>query len=181
MSLKNKLFSFGGRLRRRDWWVWGIALGLGHNLLLYVSAHALGLNGPTLTGGYVPVIGDPWPAVAHSIAITLLFAWPQLALTFKRAHDLDRPAWSFVAVSVGIQALSYWPVDEFFVSGPSYEQTALWGQTQPWLISGASLLGALYLIVVLGFLDGTRGPNRFGRSPKGIGGDMPDQTAGVFS
>jgi uncharacterized membrane protein YhaH (DUF805 family) len=32
------------------------------------------------------------------------------------------------------------------------------------------LIGAIWLFVELGFLDGTPGPNRFGPSPKGIGG-----------
>jgi uncharacterized membrane protein YhaH (DUF805 family) len=31
------------------------------------------------------------------------------------------------------------------------------------------LIGAIWLLVELGFLDGTQGPNRFGPSPKGIG------------
>ena len=39
----------------------------------------------------------------------------------------------------------------------------------------------LFVVVTLGFLDGTPGPNRFGPSPKGIGGDTPDETAKVFS
>ena len=34
---------------------------------------------------------------------------------------------------------------------------------------------------VLGILDGTPGPNRFGRSPKGIGGEPADTAAEVFS
>ena len=41
----------------------------------------------------------------------------------------------------------------------------------------ALLIGSLYQLVVLGFLDGTPGPNRFGTSPKGIG----DNTAELFS
>ncbi len=31
------------------------------------------------------------------------------------------------------------------------------------------LIGAIWLLVELGFLDGTPGPNRFGPSPKGLG------------
>ncbi|HEY5008373.1 MAG TPA: DUF805 domain-containing protein [Caulobacteraceae bacterium] len=31
------------------------------------------------------------------------------------------------------------------------------------------LIGGIWLLVELGFLDGTQGPNRFGPSPKGIG------------
>jgi uncharacterized membrane protein YhaH (DUF805 family) len=31
------------------------------------------------------------------------------------------------------------------------------------------IIGAIWLLIDLGFLDGTQGPNRFGPSPKGIG------------
>jgi uncharacterized membrane protein YhaH (DUF805 family) len=33
------------------------------------------------------------------------------------------------------------------------------------------LIGGLWLLVDLGFLDGTPGPNKYGPSPKGIGGE----------
>jgi uncharacterized membrane protein YhaH (DUF805 family) len=36
----------------------------------------------------------------------------------------------------------------------------------------------LWVLVELGFLEGTKGPNRYGPSPKGIGGNA---VAGVFS
>jgi uncharacterized membrane protein YhaH (DUF805 family) len=35
------------------------------------------------------------------------------------------------------------------------------------------IVGPLWLLVELGFLDGTQGPNKYGPSPKGIGGDAP--------
>jgi uncharacterized membrane protein YhaH (DUF805 family) len=41
------------------------------------------------------------------------------------------------------------------------------------LIGLIPIIGAIWLLVELGFLDGTQGPNRFGPSPKGIGGDAP--------
>jgi uncharacterized membrane protein YhaH (DUF805 family) len=34
------------------------------------------------------------------------------------------------------------------------------------------IIGAIWLLVELGFLDGTQGSNRFGPSPKGIGGPV---------
>ena len=45
------------------------------------------------------------------------------------------------------------------------------------LIGLIPLVGAIWLLVELGFLDGTQGPNRFGPSPKGIGGDQPTAVA----
>jgi uncharacterized membrane protein YhaH (DUF805 family) len=37
------------------------------------------------------------------------------------------------------------------------------------LIGLIPLIGVIWLLIELGFLDGTQGPNRFGPSPKGIG------------
>ena len=54
MNLKDKLFSFRGRLRRLDWWVWGIALAIVHTVLAYVSGLAWGLDGGILIGGTAP-------------------------------------------------------------------------------------------------------------------------------
>ncbi len=39
-----------------------------------------------------------------------------------------------------------------------------------WLVS-LTIIGALWPLIELGFLDGTPGPNKYGPSPKGIGGD----------
>ena len=35
------------------------------------------------------------------------------------------------------------------------------------------IIGALWTLVECGFLDGTQGPNKYGPSPKGIGGEAP--------
>jgi uncharacterized membrane protein YhaH (DUF805 family) len=37
------------------------------------------------------------------------------------------------------------------------------------LVGLIPLIGAIWLLVELGFLDGTPGPNKFGDSPKGLG------------
>ena len=37
------------------------------------------------------------------------------------------------------------------------------------LIGLIPLIGGIWLLIELGFLDGTPGPNRFGPSPKGVG------------
>lgn len=51
-----------------------------------------------------------------------------------------------------------------------------------WLLLSFVPFGGLILFVMLGFIDGTQGPNRFGPSPKGIGGASTDRELGsVFS
>jgi len=43
------------------------------------------------------------------------------------------------------------------------------------------IVGWIWSIVELGFLDGTQGPNRYGKSPKGIGGDTDRELDRVFA
>lgn len=83
-------------------------------------------------------------------------------------------------INTGCQALSFWPAEANEPDGNVFEVSDwLWG---PDVIVGfIVVVASLYLLVVLGFLDGTPGPNRFGRSPKGIGGDPADKAAEVFS
>lgn len=51
-----------------------------------------------------------------------------------------------------------------------------------WMLITFVPFGGFVLLVILGFLDGTQGPNRFGPSPKGIGGASTDRELGaVFS
>lgn len=40
-------------------------------------------------------------------------------------------------------------------------------------VASLTLVGALWPLIELGFLDGTPGPNKFGPSPKGVGGAAP--------
>jgi uncharacterized membrane protein YhaH (DUF805 family) len=51
-----------------------------------------------------------------------------------------------------------------------------------WLLLGFIPLANFALFIMLGFLDGTQGPNKHGPSPKGIGGRFGDRELGsVFS
>ncbi|MGH6958334.1 MAG: DUF805 domain-containing protein [Caulobacteraceae bacterium] len=45
------------------------------------------------------------------------------------------------------------------------------------LITLIPVLGWLWVLIECGFLDGTPGPNRFGPSPKGLGGPQPAAVA----
>lgn len=178
MSLKDKLFSFDGRLRRQDWWVATICIGLLVNVLIEVvmvllfgPAYTLvggGFGAYELRAGRVEVI-----AVQHLVSLITL--WPALAMAAKRAHDRNRSARTVVAVMSASVVVTYAPT-YFWIVVPYDVTSPVMGAA--YLIYGlTSLALSLYLFVVVGCLDGTPGPNRFGPSPKGIGGE----TAEVFS
>lgn len=47
-----------------------------------------------------------------------------------------------------------------------------------WLVP---IVGWIWGLVEMGFLDGTQGPNSYGKSPKGVGGDTDSELARVFA
>ena len=70
----------------------------------------------------------------------LICLLPILAIGNKRCHDRDKSGWWYLGWTVG------------------------------GLIPYVGVLISLWALIELGFLDGTQGPNRYGPSPKGIGG-----------
>lgn len=65
-----------GRVGRRDFWLWGLALPAGLGLLLGALAGIARL-----------------PVEETGRVVNLLLLWPTFAVTAKRWHDRDRSAW----------------------------------------------------------------------------------------
>jgi uncharacterized membrane protein YhaH (DUF805 family) len=141
-----KLFSFEGRLRRRDYWL--IVLGIWVLEIILIKILAL-----TMLGGAAALSVSTDSAANAAAAMTamgpmfqiyglvgLIFLWPALAIGVKRCHDRNKSGWFL-------------------------------------LIGLIPILGGLWLLIELGFLDGTPGPNRFGPSPKGLGGPVEPAAA----
>lgn len=167
MTLRDKLLSFDGRLRRSDWWIWGIAVGL-----LWIAAEAI-LNHLFFSGSVdfdQVVPGDPVPVLAATLALHALTFWPTAALYAKRAHDLNRPAWPVIVLMLAVVAAPYPPYDltpAFSgapVTGPELAVTAL---------TCIFVIAWVVVCFALAFIDGTPGPNRFGSSPKALSEDPP--------
>ncbi len=179
MPLKDLLFGFEGRIRRRDWWLWGIGIGIVWGVAFAaVGAVLFSMNFTTgLLGG--PELPHSWAFTAYSLVTLLPLLWVQAALAAKRAHDRNHGAMIAVGLTVLGSLASFAPdvVDLITNSSLTDSQFSILEMATNLAIVGVNL----YLLVVLGFLDGTRGPNRFGRSPKGIGGDPAGTAAEVFS
>lgn len=84
MTVSQVLFSFQGRLCRREYWLKGILvllpLGIISNILW-------------LTGGY----NHPNPL---SVVISIVCMWPGMALVVKRLHDHDHSGWFFATMLI---------------------------------------------------------------------------------
>ncbi|HYC98850.1 DUF805 domain-containing protein [Brevundimonas sp.] len=178
MSLKDTLFSFKGRLRRRDWWLAAIGVGVTQSLVAAMLTQiVLGPAAYTMSDAFAgePPVLDPRQTMI-SVAVALLFIWPSLALATKRTHDRDRSARLTVGVLIAVWILSFAPgsIYDLMVSG-RWVETPL--DIALAVLGAGVTLAKLWLFIVLGVIDGTKGPNRFGPSPKGAGVEPTERTA----
>ncbi|HEV2082562.1 MAG TPA: DUF805 domain-containing protein [Brevundimonas sp.] len=163
MTLAQKLFSFEGRLRRRDWWLLSIGLAIVSFVAGDVLRYALlGPNYSIVTGGWAAWLAMAEPrAGLLNLGVSLLLIWPWAAVYIKRGHDRNLGA--VVAIAVLVWSFGYAAALQLFpVPSESDQSMAL-------TFAGLALLNltiSLGTLVVFGFLDGTPGPNRFGPSPK---------------
>jgi uncharacterized membrane protein YhaH (DUF805 family) len=151
VTFAQKLFSFQGRIRRRDFWLTTLVLVIVMLCLRGGLALSLGLH-----------LKDPmlnW--------IVLVSAWPSTAVMVKRFHDRDQSGWWCAT----LWASTLYDYGEPFFALPTIPHVAL--KLTMFVVGMAGL-------VVIGFLDGAPGPNRFGDSPKHVQGDvggLPDELA----
>ena len=82
LSLKDLLFRLRGRVDRRTWWLWAVAMPLGMGLYLTVLFRVTGM-----------------PVRLADNAVNLLLLWPVVAVSVKRWHDRDKRGW-WVLVNV---------------------------------------------------------------------------------
>ena len=163
MTLKDQLFSFEGRLRRRDYW--GLLILTVVVLTAVSQALARILVGPEATifwrhgGRHIRADYHSWsPQTLVVMACALFSLWPVLALESKRRHDRDASAKPVVALQLAALLATYFPTGLLLPEG----QVA----TVNWWLSAANLIISAWFLVVLGILDGTPGRNRYGPSPK---------------
>ncbi|MGR4867032.1 DUF805 domain-containing protein [Caulobacter sp. LARHSG274] len=152
MTFVQKLFSFQGRLRRRDYWLYSILLVAGALAVLVPVILALGLQAED----------------ARLSLLGLVLTWPSMALLVKRIHDRDK---------TGRMALIYW-IPSLVSTGLGFIPAFGLGGLKVFLDISTGMIG-LWFLVEFGFMDGTQGPNEYGPSPKGV---VPkEKLADVFS
>ena len=81
-DLRWLVLGLDGRIARRTWWLWGVAMPLGLALYFTVVLRVLGLS-----------------ALGTEVAVNLLLAWPTLSVSVKRWHDRGKSGW-WVLVSL---------------------------------------------------------------------------------
>lgn len=161
--------SFDGRINRAKWWL-GVVIIIVATLILYVI---LGMFiGGSMMAGFDPMAGPEAmtsmmrKAAILSTVVLVITAYPITALMKKRLNDRDRPDWLiyvFWAPTVINQLLA--------LTGMGTSLTEVGGVQMPtpsgisWLVSLAGLAVAIWVLVDLGCIRGTEGPNQHGPDP----------------
>jgi uncharacterized membrane protein YhaH (DUF805 family) len=145
--------SFEGRISRRRFWfglLVFVAIGLGLSLLMLPLSRGAG---PMLRlAGFIVSLG---------------LLYPLAALVVKRLHDRDMPAmpWAYIYVS----AITVFSFINTFKIGFVHRQIASVTIETPgaaaYAVLAVCMLTNLGMFIVLAFLRGTTGPNRFGPDP----------------
>lgn len=175
-NLVSNYIGFDGRLNRQRWWVSAIVLAV---VLIVISLVILPLIGLGLMPA-MPTIGADTTAadVANvvaaartksgwvSLVLFIVALYPSAAIAIKRRHDRNNnglDVWIYFGLVLIVQVITALGIG---MSTMDVAGTAI-PVPGPILTGLGFILGiyAIYLLVVLGFLKGTAGPNNYGPDP----------------
>jgi uncharacterized membrane protein YhaH (DUF805 family) len=150
MKLQKILFSFEGRIGRGTYWLATLAL----------IVAVVGLT-------FAPFLLNSEAAAVLMLVLSqfiwLLSLWPILAVGAKRLHDRNKSAWWLLVFWLLPSALV---VAGFSIALFDDPRTGRSGDFSTGVILVlAGLAPALWGLVELGILPGTRGPNLYGADP----------------
>ena len=168
MPLK-RYADFSGRSRRMEFWMWQV-----FQVLVYVAVTILMM---LLGGGAMMMMGsaDPNTVAAAGGGILLIGGLyliyalavfiPSLAVAVRRLHDTNRSGWWILAPVVPYALV-------LVAGGMAISSPDSAGAAGGLVLVGMSLAMILALVLlVFYFLEGTKGPNRYGADPKGGAND----------
>ena len=139
--------SLYGRVSRQEFWLGYVGIVVVALILVQVLPYPSGAlyfisgDAPRDEAWRSALLWVGWPEI-----ISLALTWPVIAIFAKRLHDLNLSAWWLLLVPAVT-----------FIAGMS-ELTRL------------HIVAYGLLLVLLGFLPGSAGPNRFGEDPRGGAG-----------
>lgn len=148
---------FNGRSTRREFWMWVLFLIIVTTVLSILdgmlglggrnSYTATTLNGPGNIGySYIAATRGGWLTMLFSLTVLI----PNLALSVRRLHDIDRSGW-WILTPIAAYGLSLG-----FMGGHFF----IIGAAMMFLVPVAAIV-----LLVWFCMRGTPGPNRFGPDP----------------
>lgn len=163
VNLTQLLFGFKGRIQRLYWWVATLAVGGVSGIVTVLLEVAARDSGKFALDPHTQQIEPTGVFGVAVLAVGLVNLWCNLALSVKRLHDRDRTGWWVVAqvLAVFLAAISV-----IVAIAMATGQMPIW-----YVVAVAACLVAMvlsvWLFVEIGFLRGTKGPNRYGPDPLG--------------
>jgi uncharacterized membrane protein YhaH (DUF805 family) len=160
MPLK-RYAEFSGRSRRMEYWmffVFQFLIGIAFWVLMMVvgGAAMMGGGGP---GALMAAGGGIMIVMALYCLVGLALIIPGIAVAVRRLHDTNRSGWWLLAPLAGYVIM-------FIGTGMVASGSTGAGGILAMLGGIAALVMALVLLVFM-FLEGTKGPNKYGADPKG--------------
>ena len=159
-------FSGDGRVTRKDFWLRWVLDYVGL-VVLAAIIDAIAFSAMTARlGGNGPI----------GTILGFVLLWPSFAVAAKRFHDRGMSGWWPLWLFLASFALTIAIIVGFFMSGidpealaagvvPAVEELNSNGLAVMGISSLALLALALFQLVVLGFLPGQEGPNKYGPDP----------------
>lgn len=156
-NLVGNFTSMDGRINRQAWWIGVIVLIVVAIVLNFILGMFMGgalpsleqLTDPAFMAGYAQRAG--W----QSLIVGLITAYPYICLSVKRRHDRNNNGYD--AIGLIVFSLIWSLVQALGILSPT--------GTIGMVISVIFLIYAIYVLVQLGFLKGTAGPNTYGPDP----------------
>jgi uncharacterized membrane protein YhaH (DUF805 family) len=163
MPLK-RYADFSGRSRRMEFWMWQLFQVIVY-ILVVVLAMIVGAGG-LMTGDPTAMAGAGGAALLimglygiYALAVIV----PSIAVAVRRLHDTNRSGWWFLAPIVPY-------VIGIVAAGTGVATGTEGGAATGGILALVSILAAVVLglvLIVFYFLEGTKGPNKYGPDPKG--------------
>jgi uncharacterized membrane protein YhaH (DUF805 family) len=146
-----------GRLNRQAWWIGVVVLIVVAIVLNFILGAIFGGGMPSLEQLMDPAVMAAYAQKQGwiSLIIGLITAYPYIAISVKRRHDRDNNGYDAIGLIV------------FSLVWSLVQALGFVGSTNPvyMIVSVIFLVYAIYMLVQLGFLKGTAGPNSYGPDP----------------
>jgi uncharacterized membrane protein YhaH (DUF805 family) len=141
------LFSFNGRIRRTNYWLGALGAGIGLMVIFFIIMFMVGGVGVLAAGASGGGESAGQAAGAGIGIVGVLLLIAYFVLAIWISLALQIKRWH------------------------DRDKSGVWV-----FISLIPFVGAIWVLVECGFLDGTPGPNKYGPSPKGVTGPAPVAT-----